>query len=41
VVADASVAAGTVHLLVNQPGVDVTALLDAGATVTDLKLVRR
>jgi NADH-quinone oxidoreductase subunit G len=41
VVADAGVAAGTVHLLVNQPGVDVAALLDAGAPVTDVKLVRR
>jgi anaerobic selenocysteine-containing dehydrogenase len=41
VVADAGVAAGTVHLLVNQPGVDVVAMLDAGAPVTDVKLVRR
>jgi len=41
VVADAGVAAGTVHLIVNQPGVDVVAMLDAGAPVTDVKLVRR
>ena len=41
VVADPGVAPGAVHLFVNQSGIDVSGLVDAGSPVTDVRVVGR
>jgi len=41
VAADAGVARGTVHLWANQPDMDVNALIDASAPVTEVRVGRR
>ena len=41
VVADPGVAPGAVHLFVNQSGIDVGGLVDAGSPVTDVRVVGR